>query len=99
MQLEAQVEDIQENQTTTSNEEVVGMRKKLKEQIQKNQEKDNMLTKQRETSDDIETKLSACELKIQDLFDQLTQKDEEKNVMEARYKKYLEKAKSVSIKN
>ncbi|XP_021350901.1 protein Hook homolog 3-like isoform X2 [Mizuhopecten yessoensis] len=95
MALEAQVEDIQESQTTTSNEEMLEMRKKLNEQIKRTQDTENVVKKNKETIGDLEARLSSSVDKVQELQDQLNKKDDDMKLMEARYKKYLEKAKSV----
>ncbi|XP_071148529.1 protein Hook homolog 3-like isoform X5 [Mytilus edulis] len=95
MELESQVEDLQENQKTVSNEEIIVMKKKLNEQIQKTQEKDNQLTKIKTVQEEQESKLSANSDKIQELQDQLHKKEDEIKLMEAKYKKYLDKARCV----
>ncbi|KAJ8306098.1 hypothetical protein KUTeg_016643 [Tegillarca granosa] len=93
MELEAQVEDLQENQKTVSNDELVEMRKKLQEQIQKTQAKDSSLQKEKDKVEEIETKLSASNDKIQELQEKIVKMDDEKKLMEARFKKQFEKAK------
>ncbi|XP_060072280.1 protein Hook homolog 3-like isoform X1 [Ylistrum balloti] len=95
MTLEAQVEDIQESHTTTSNEEMLDMRKKINEQIKRTQDTESVLQKNKETIGDLEARLSGSVDKVQELKDQLKRKDEDMKLMEAKYKKYLEKAKSV----
>lgn len=95
MELESQVEDLQENQKTVSNEEIIEIKKKLNEQIKRAQEKDNQLTKLKTVQEDLETKLSTNSETIQDLQEQIHKKDEEIKSMEARYKKYLDKARLV----
>lgn len=95
MELESQVEDLQENQKTVSNEEIIEIKKKLNEQIQRIQEKDNQIIKLKTQLDEQESRLSDNSDKIQDLQEQLNKKAEEMKLMEARYKKYLDKARTV----
>ena len=95
MELESQVEDLQENQKTVSNEEIIEIKKKLNEQIQRTQEKDNRLTKHKTLLEEQELKLSEKSDTIQDLQDLLNKKDDEIKSMEAQYKKYLDKARQV----
>lgn len=96
MELESQVEDLQENQKTVSNEEIIEIKKKLNEQIQRTQEKDNRLAKHKTLLEEQELKLSEKSDTIQDLQDLLNKKDDEIKSMEAQYKKYLDKARQVS---
>nr|XP_022318582.1 protein Hook homolog 3-like [Crassostrea virginica] len=95
MELEAQVEDIHENQKTVSSEEVVEIKKKLNEQIQRTQEKDLALSKNKDLQDELERKYSNQSQKVQELQDLLNKKDNEMKLMEARYSKYLDKARAV----
>lgn len=95
MALEAQVEDIQESHATSSNEEMLGLRKKINEQIKRTQESESVVQKSREMIEDLEARLSCSTDRIQELQDQLNKKDDDMKLMEARYKKYLDKAKSV----
>lgn len=97
MELEAQVEDIHENQKTVSSEEVVEIKKKLNEQIQRTQEKDLALSKNKDLQDELERKYSSQSQKVQELQDLLNKKDNEMKLMEARYSKYLDKARAVRI--
>ena len=97
MELEAQIEDIQENQQTVSNEELVEMKKKLNEQIKCTQERDSDLKKTKDKTDDMEKLLSGQSERIQQLEEQICKKDEEIKHMETRYIKYLNKARAVSI--
>lgn len=97
MELEAQVEDIHENQKTVSSEEVVEIKKKLNEQIQRTQEKDLALSKIKDLQDELERKYSSQSQKVQELQDLLNKKDNEMKLMEARYSKYLDKARAVRL--
>lgn len=95
MELEAQVEDIHENQKTVSSEEVVEIKRKLNEQIQRTQEKDNALSKNKDLQDELEKRYTSQSQKVQELQDLLNKKDNEMKLMEARYSKYLDKARAV----
>ncbi|XP_069127500.1 protein Hook homolog 3-like isoform X2 [Argopecten irradians] len=95
MTLEAQVEDIQESQTTTSNEEMLELRKKIDEYVKRNHDSENVLLKKQETISDLEARLSSNVEEVKSLQDQLKKKDADIILMEDKYKKYLEKAKSV----
>eukprot|EP00105_Crassostrea_gigas_P024105 XP_011444240.1 PREDICTED: protein Hook homolog 3 isoform X1 [Crassostrea gigas] len=95
MELEAQVEDIHENQKTVSSEEVVEIKRKLNEQIQRTQEKDNALSKNKDLQDELEKRYTSQSQRVQELQDLLNKKDNEMKLMEARYSKYLDKARAV----
>ncbi|KAK3601489.1 hypothetical protein CHS0354_027635 [Potamilus streckersoni] len=96
LELEAQVEDLQENQkSSVSSSELVELNKKLKEQIKENQQKDILIQKGAESQLDLEHKLKTAESEKQGLQEQLHKKEDEMRSMEERYKKYLEKAKVV----
>ncbi|KAL3869534.1 hypothetical protein ACJMK2_042202 [Sinanodonta woodiana] len=96
LELEAQVEDLQENQkSSVSSSELVELNKKLKEQIKENQQKDILIQRGSESRLDLEHKLKTAETEKQGLQEQLHKKEDEMRSMEERYKKYLEKAKAV----
>lgn len=97
MELEAQVEDIHENQKTVSSGEVVEIKRKLNEQIQRTQEKDNALSKNKDLQDELEKRYTSQSQKVQELQDLLNKKDNEMKLMEARYSKYLDKARAVRL--
>ena len=98
MELGAQIEDLQELQkTTVSGDEMVEIRKKLNEQVQMTQQKDNVIQKERDTVTELQNQLTAQNERIGQLQDEIVKKDEEKRVMEEKYKTYLEKAKAVSL--
>lgn len=96
MELGAQIEDLQELQkTTVSGDEMVEIRKKLNEQVQMTQQKDTVIQKERDTVTELQNQLTAQNERIGQLQDEIVKKDEEKRVMEEKYKTYLEKAKAV----
>ena len=98
MELGAQIEDLQELQkTTVSGDEMVEIRKKLNEQVQMTQQKDTVIQKERDTVTELQNQLTAQNERIGQLQDEIVKKDEEKRVMEEKYKTYLEKAKAVSL--
>ncbi|XP_064625842.1 protein Hook homolog 3-like [Lineus longissimus] len=94
LELEAQVEDMEEKQTTTSGDQSE-VRKKLNEQIKKTKELDGELQRRRGESEELESRCVKSVEKATQLEDKLLKKEDEMKAMEERYKKYLEKAKSV----
>lgn len=98
LELEAQIEDMQENANTTSASHVENtseLRKKFNEQVQKNKEMDSEIQKRNSCMEELEQKVTTSSEKIQQLQDALNKKEDDMRQMEERYKKYLEKAKSV----
>ena len=97
MELGAQIEDLQELQkTTVSGDEMVEIRKKLNEQIQMTRQKDSVIQKERDAVSELQTQLTTQSDRVEQLQEEIVRKDEEKRVMEEKYKTYLEKAKAVS---
>ncbi|KAG2466543.1 HOOK3 protein, partial [Polypterus senegalus] len=68
---------------------------RIMENREKMREMTNELQKKRSCIEDLETKYNNSCQKLEELEDALGKKDEEMKLMEERYKKYLEKAKSV----
>ena len=100
MELGAQIEDLQELQkTTVSGDEMVEIRKKLNEQIQMTRQKDSVIQKERDAVNELQTQLTSQSDRVEQLQEEIVRKDEEKRVMEEKYKTYLEKAKAVSYLN
>ena len=98
MELGAQIEDLQELQkTTVSGDEMVEIRKKLNEQIQMTRQKDSVIQKERDAVSELQTQLTTQSDRVEQLQEEIVRKDEEKRVMEEKYKTYLEKAKAVSF--
>ncbi|KAF5920661.1 hypothetical protein HPG69_014698 [Diceros bicornis minor] len=71
------------------------LKKKLEEHLEKLHEANNELQKKRAIIEDLEPRFNNSSLKIEELQEALRKKEEEMKQMEERYKKYLEKAKSV----
>ncbi|KAK3090840.1 hypothetical protein FSP39_015087 [Pinctada imbricata] len=99
MELEAQVEDMQENQQTASSEEISEMKKKLNEQIKRTQERDTDLKNLKVIVEEKDSKIASNVERLQELHEQISKKDQEMKSMEARYKKYFDKARSCISKN
>lgn len=97
MELEAQIEDLQEMaKSTVSSSEMIELRKKLDEQILLTQQKDSLLQKERDSVIEVQNQLTGRNEEVERLRDKLEKKEEEKRNMEDRYKKYFDKARSVS---
>ncbi|XP_071485069.1 protein Hook homolog 3-like [Diadema antillarum] len=71
------------------------LRKKLQKHKEKLQESDTELQRKRAVIDDLEPKYTTATEQVHKLQDVLQKKDDEMRSMEERYRKYLEKAKSV----
>ncbi|XP_074424253.1 protein Hook homolog 3-like isoform X2 [Larus michahellis] len=101
LEVQSQVEELQKSlQEQDSKAEDVSrnsllLQKKLEEHLEKLHEANNELQKKRAIIEDLEPRCSNSSLKIEELQEALQKKDEEMKQMEERYKKYLEKAKSV----
>ncbi|XP_060560473.1 protein Hook homolog 3-like isoform X3 [Ruditapes philippinarum] len=96
MELEAQIEDLQEMaKSTVSNTEMIDLRKKLDEQVLLTQQKDKLIQKERDSILEVQKELTAQSEEVEKLRDKIEKKEEEKRVMEERYKKYFDKARSV----
>ncbi|XP_074642700.1 protein Hook homolog 3-like isoform X2 [Tubulanus polymorphus] len=94
IELEAQIQDIQEQSCSTSIDHSQ-FKKQLKDQLQKNKQTEQELQKQHTYIEELESKESMSKDTEEELRSLLIKKDDEMKVMEERYKKYLEKAKSV----
>ncbi len=98
LELEAQLEDFAETQRQSekwSDSEAASLRRKFAEMTQQVSSLEAELRKKTNQVEDMDPKLSASMGKITLLQEQLTKKDDEMRAMEERYKRYLEKAKSV----
>ncbi|KAK7100589.1 hypothetical protein V1264_023512 [Littorina saxatilis] len=98
LETQAQLEDLQEKQQTTataSSTEVVEMKKRLTEHSQKLEERELQLAQRSAQLDEVKTELSTNTDKMTALQDTLARKDEEMRAMEERYRRYLDKAKTV----
>ncbi|XP_013415210.1 protein Hook homolog 3 isoform X2 [Lingula anatina] len=98
LELEAQIEDLRENAASSASskeDNTTEYKKRLNEQIQKNKELEQEVQKKRLHLDELEPRVASSNEKIQQLQDALNKKEDDMRHMEERYKKYLDKAKSV----
>ncbi|XP_048359928.1 protein Hook homolog 3 isoform X2 [Sphaerodactylus townsendi] len=97
LEVQSQVEELQKSlqEQGSKAEDSVILKKKLDEHLEKLHEANNELQKQHAIIEDLEPRYNSSSLKIEELQETLRKKDEEMKQMEERYKKYLEKAKSV----
>ncbi|NXL54324.1 HOOK3 protein, partial [Podilymbus podiceps] len=97
LEVQSQVEDLQKSlqEQVSKAEDSILLKKKLEEHLEKLHEANNELQKKRAIIEDLEPRCNNSSLKIEELQETLRKKDEEMKQMEERYKKYLEKAKSV----
>ena len=82
--------------STVSNSEMVVLRKKIDEQVLLTQQKDKIIQKERDNVIELQTQLSSRNDELEKLRDEIEKKEEEKRVMSDKYKKYFDKARSVS---
>uniref|UniRef100_A0A8C0XIC6 Protein Hook homolog 3 n=1 Tax=Castor canadensis TaxID=51338 RepID=A0A8C0XIC6_CASCN len=97
LEVQSQVEELQkslQDQGSKAGDSVL-LKKKLEEHLEKLHEANNELQKKRAIIEDLEPRFNNSSLKIEELQEALRKKEEEMKQMEERYKKYLEKAKSV----
>uniref|UniRef100_A0A3Q2P8B1 Hook microtubule tethering protein 2 n=1 Tax=Fundulus heteroclitus TaxID=8078 RepID=A0A3Q2P8B1_FUNHE len=97
-ELRSQVEELQKalQQQDSKNEDSSLLKKKLEEHLEKLSEAHTDLRKKREVIDDLEPKAdSNMAKKIDELQEILRKKDEDMKQMEQRYKRYMEKARTV----
>ncbi|XP_037228083.1 protein Hook homolog 3-like isoform X3 [Falco rusticolus] len=99
LEVQSQVEELQKSlqEQDAKAEDAISLllQKKLEEHLEKLHEANNELQKKRAIIEDLEPRCNNNSLKIEELQEALRKKDEEMKQMEERYKKYLEKAKSV----
>uniref|UniRef100_A0A5F9DLU3 Protein Hook homolog 3 n=1 Tax=Oryctolagus cuniculus TaxID=9986 RepID=A0A5F9DLU3_RABIT len=97
LEVQSQVEELQKSLQDHGSkaEDSVLLKKKLEEHLEKLHEANNELQKKRAIIEDLEPRFNNSSLKIEELQEALRKKEEEMKQMEERYKKYLEKAKSV----
>ncbi|XP_075345346.1 protein Hook homolog 3-like isoform X4 [Mycteria americana] len=97
LEVQSQVEELQKSlqEQGSKAEDLLLLQKKLEEHLEKLHEANNELQKKRAIIEDLEPRCNNSSLKIEELQEALRKKDEEMKQMEERYKKYLEKAKSV----
>ncbi|XP_077412942.1 protein Hook homolog 2 isoform X1 [Vanacampus margaritifer] len=97
-ELRSQVEELQKalQEQDSKTEDSSLLKKKLEEHLEKLHEAHTDLQKKREVIDDLEPKVdSNMAKKIDELQEILRKKDEDMKQMEARYKRYVDKARTV----
>ncbi|KAG7504673.1 hypothetical protein JOB18_014004 [Solea senegalensis] len=97
-ELRAQIEELQKalQEQDSKNEDSSLLKKKLEEHLEKLHEAHSDLQKKREVIDDLEPKVDGnMAKKIDELQESLRKKDEDMKQMEERYKRYVEKARTV----
>ncbi|XP_013889242.1 protein Hook homolog 2 isoform X2 [Austrofundulus limnaeus] len=97
-ELRSQVEELQKalQEQGSRNEDSSLLKKKLEEHLEKLHEAHSDLQKKKEVIDDLEPKVdSNMAKKIDELQETLRKKDEDMKQMEERYKRYVEKARTV----
>lgn len=97
-ELRSQIEELQRalHEQDSKNEDSSLLKKKLEEHLEKLHEAHSDLQKKREVIDDLEPKVDgSMAKKIYELQEILRKKDEDMKQMEERYKKYMEKARTV----
>ncbi|XP_063311422.1 protein Hook homolog 3 [Pelobates fuscus] len=97
LEVQSQVEELQKSlqEQGAKAEDSILLKKKLEEHLEKLHEANNELQKKRAIIEDLEPRYNNSSLKIEELQDALRRKDDDMKHMEERYKRYLEKAKSV----
>uniref|UniRef100_A0A3B4YUV7 Hook microtubule tethering protein 2 n=1 Tax=Seriola lalandi dorsalis TaxID=1841481 RepID=A0A3B4YUV7_SERLL len=98
-ELRSQIEELQRalQEQDSKTEDSSLLKKKLEEHLEKLHEAHTDLQKKREVIDDLEPKVdSNMAKKIDELQEILRKKDEDMKQMEERYKRYVEKARTVS---
>uniref|UniRef100_A0A672H3Y8 Calponin-homology (CH) domain-containing protein n=1 Tax=Salarias fasciatus TaxID=181472 RepID=A0A672H3Y8_SALFA len=97
-ELRCQIEELQKalQEHHSNNEDSSLLKKKLEEHLEKLHEAHSDLQKKREVIDDLEPKVDGnMAKKIDELQEILRKKDEDMKQMEERYKRYVEKARTV----
>ncbi|XP_062844763.1 protein Hook homolog 3 [Trichomycterus rosablanca] len=94
---QSHVEELQKSlqEQGSKADDSVLLKRKCEEHLAKLRDASNELQKKSALIEDLEPKCSASAQRIEELEDALKKKDDEMKQMEERYKKYLEKAKSV----
>ncbi|XP_073517253.1 protein Hook homolog 3 isoform X1 [Phyllobates terribilis] len=97
IEVQSQVEELQKSlqEQGAKAEDSLLLKKKLEEHLEKLHEANNELQKNRAIIEDLEPRYNNSSMKIEELQEALRKKEEDMKQMEERYKKYLEKAKSV----
>lgn len=96
MELEAQLEDLQDNKlSSVSNTEVIQLHKKINELEQKVDSQTTELGQRNRELAQLQGQVSAGADRVLSLQEQLNKKDDDMKTMEERYTRYLERAKQV----
>ncbi|XP_045709403.1 protein Hook homolog 2 isoform X4 [Phyllostomus hastatus] len=98
LELRAQVEDLQkalQEQGGKTEEDSVLLKRKLQEHLQKLHEADLELQRKREYIEELEPPADSNTRRIEELQDSLQKKDEDLRAMEERYRRYVDKARTV----
>ncbi|XP_034145908.1 protein Hook homolog 3 isoform X2 [Esox lucius] len=97
IQGQSQVEELQKSlqEQGSKADDSILLKKKYDEHMEKLHQVNNELQKKSACIEDLEPKYTISCQRVEELEDALKKKDEDMKLMEERYKKYLEKAKSV----
>ncbi|KAJ7386508.1 Protein Hook 3 [Desmophyllum pertusum] len=95
MEAESELDDVKNQKNAGENDEDSELGKKYSDHLDKLRVASEELQKKKAYIDSLEPKVSSSAEKVNELQELLNKKDQEMKVMEERYKKYLEKAKSV----
>lgn len=97
MELEAQLEDLRESTAGSApSEEVADLRRNLATMTTKNSTLESENRRRKAQEEELESRIVSQAQQVTAFQDTLNRKDEEMRAMEDRYKRYLEKCKSVS---
>ncbi|XP_066204162.1 protein Hook homolog 2 isoform X2 [Saccopteryx leptura] len=97
LELRAQVEDLQKalQEQGSKTEDSALLKRKLEEHLQKLQEADLELQRKREYIEELEPPANGSTRRIEELQDSLQKKDADLRAMEERYRRYVDKARTV----
>ncbi|XP_046839969.1 protein Hook homolog 3-like isoform X2 [Xenia sp. Carnegie-2017] len=95
MELESELEEMRNQQSSLREEKENELQQKYMDHLQKLKDANDELQKKKTYMESLEPGTNATAEKVNELQELLNKKDQETKAMEAKYKKYLEKAKSV----
>lgn len=95
MEVESELDDVRNQKSAGEMDKQSELGKKYSDHLDKLKVANDELQKKKAYIDSLEPKVSSSAEKVTELQELLNKKDQEMKVMEDRYKKYLEKAKSV----
>ncbi|CAB4021309.1 Hook homolog 3-like, partial [Paramuricea clavata] len=95
MEIESELEEMRNQQSSLREEKENELQQKYMDHLQKLKDANDELQKKKTYMESLEPRTTATAEKVNELQDLLSKKDQEMKAMEAKYKKYLEKAKSV----